>query len=257
VARPGGERFPHLYGPRHRPGGAAVGKSVTRHERPAPGLPSLAAIELLARHASALRLQVGRRPGVWGLAGPGLARWPGRGKRRSLLGELKAGPCAPLVASISTPPAGCAPTTGSSRVLIWAATFALGPEQTPCRRAAAAGDSDEQRQHQRPGGATSRRFGSCLAGRLAVGLSTWFCGCSGAGQRSADGRQIARKALRRCRAILTRSDQSSDLRLKRVLRFRPTFWGRGMGTRICGSRMHWALVFPDCRLASVNRLAVL
>jgi len=96
------------------------------------GLPSLARSKLLAAaRGLRLRLQVGRRLGVGGLAGRG---WPlpagGSGGVNSV--RLKGWACRPLWPP-SRHPAGCASDrTGSSGLLIWAATFALGPwSQTP------------------------------------------------------------------------------------------------------------------------------
>jgi len=87
--------LPISYGPCHRPRCYAVGAFL-------PGMDCSCQlrIELLGRGiASAPSLQVGRRLGVWGWG----SGWPvpGRGTRRSLLGELRAGHCRSPLASIS------------------------------------------------------------------------------------------------------------------------------------------------------------
>ncbi len=174
-----------------------------------PGLPSLAAIELLAAaRGLRLRLQVGRRLGVWGLR-VGVARCR-QGEAAELLGELK-GWALPLPSGLHLDTLRVRSDDRIVGVLIWAATFAWALEQTPCRRAQLLAIRDEQRQHQRLV-RYFRRFGfvpgrAVGSGPLDLVLRVVW---GGAGLLMAADCQ---EGLRRCRAILTPLQISpSDLR---------------------------------------------
>jgi len=141
-------------------------------------------------------------PGWPAPGGLGLRVWgplPARGSGGVTPGEPQGLPCRFPSGLPSRTPAG-ASTTGSSEVLIWAAHLCLGPWSKPLPPPSpAAGDRDEQRQHQRPGALLPAFWILCHGRRCGqVGLSTClrlFWG--GAGLHDAG---KLPEGLRRCRA---------------------------------------------------------